>query len=120
MATSYQVGGACYVSAIDAANAACAAYQPVAALREGSIRHSSCAGVSEAGHLVINVVDSPLDGSANTYTQVQAEQWFMPCQEQVKWDAYMLVFGAVLTCVGVCFAFWKVYAFFTSQTRVPE
>jgi hypothetical protein len=121
---SLQVGDSCYASPVDAGVAACAAFVPVSQITDNGAKFRTiyCSGADLATgglQLVVTTTDT-VTGGASTTAEITQQIAFPPCLEQVKTDAYLSIFGAVLAAVVICYAVWRVVAFMNSNSRVPE
>jgi len=111
---SYQVGGACYATTVEAGAAACAAYAPVSTLVEDGavIRTVSCLSAdTSSGSLNLQVSSTPISGGASSTSTVQQQIAFPECRQQDYVVAGEVVFAAILAAWVGCWGLWKITTF---------
>ena len=109
---SLQVGNTCYLSPVDAGAAACSQFSPISTINSVSVKQVTCSSAdATTGALNLFVTSTDLTTNVTTSQTVQQVLSFPPCIQTDYFDAFEVVFGAVLGLYVIWLCSWKLLSY---------
>jgi len=108
----FQVGMACYSTAVDAGRAACSAFENISTINGNIVKTVSCTSSDFAtGALNLSIASTDIVTNITTTESISQLITFPPCVEGDYVEAAGIIFAGLLSiwCIWICG--WKLLSF---------